>query len=173
MAKKKKKTTRRRRRIGAAMTASNPIVKYGPIALGFLLGNKINEQIDKVAGDKIDSKILAAAQGGIGALLVFKGKPSMVKSIAGGILLGSGVKRAMSAFGMGNIGGYGAVPVIGGYGAVPVIGSRTPRRVGVGSYRPAAGQIGAYDVPRQVKVMSGVGCASGYNNGSGTSGYMQ
>lgn len=173
MAKKRKhKSTRRRRRMGAAITASNPIVKYGPIALGFLLGGKINEQIDKVAGDKIDGKILAAGQAGLGGFLVFGGgKASMAKSIAGGILLGSGIKRAMAVFGIGNIGGYGAVPVIGGYGAVPVIGARrAPRRVGAYSTQ---GQVGAYQVPRQVKVMSGIGCASGYNSGAGNTGYMQ
>lgn len=169
--KKHKSRTRRRRRIGAAITASNPLVKYGPIALGFFMADKINPQIDKVAGN-IDTKLLAAAQGGLGAFLVFgKGKPSMLKSIAGGVLLGSGVKRAMAAFGIGNIGGYGAVPVIGGYGSVPVIGARrAPRRVG--AYR-TQGQIGAYAVPREVKVMSGVGSASGYNSGAGNTGYMQ
>ncbi len=56
---KKKSKTRRRRRMGAAITASNPLVKYAPIAIGFLMGDKINTQLDNVTGGKIDGKMKA------------------------------------------------------------------------------------------------------------------
>lgn len=170
-AKRKKKTThRRRRRVGAmSLTASNPLFKYGPIVAGYFLGDKINTAIDTATGGKIDTKIVGIAEAGLGAFLVFsKGKPSLIKSVAGGVALGAGIKRLMAAFGVGYIGGYGAVPVIGnrgarrmnGYGSVPVIG-----RSGMQGYAPN-GQLGAYGVPNNVKVMNGVGTMA---NGSGLS----
>jgi len=153
MAKGKKKTPktkhRRRHHIGAmALSASSPIVTYGSIALGYLLGNTVNGLINNLVPAAIATdptkavstgKIMAAGQAGLGAALVFmKGKKTTVKTIVGGVLLGSGLKRAMTVFKSGatTMGGYGDVPVLGaykapgqlgyrkvaGYGDVPVLG---------------------------------------------------
>jgi len=133
---KKKSTTRRRRRVGAmALSPSSPLVKFAPIAIGYFLGDKINEAVLKMTGDKLDKKIVAGAEAGLGYMLVFgPGKKSLMKSVAGGIALGAGAKLLMSEFGIGGIGPYGRVPVIAGpYGNVPVIAGR--RRVGNG-YTP-------------------------------------
>lgn len=132
MAKRKaKKTTRRRRKMGAlAMKANSNIVKLGAIALGYFMGDKINDTIMSATGGKIDGKIVAGAEAGLGALLLLsKGKPSMIKTIGGGVALGAGLKKLLKEFGIINgIGGYGNVPVVGrrrinGYGNVPVVGA--------------------------------------------------
>ena len=126
----KKTTTRRRRRVGAValLNPSGPLVMYAPILLGYLMADKVNAPIAKLVGDKLDPKIVAGAEAGLGALLVFsKGKKSLLKSLAGGLLLGAGVKSLMASFGMGGIGPYGNVPVVGAigpYGRVPVVGRR-------------------------------------------------
>lgn len=133
--KNKKKSGRRRSRVGAmALKAENPIVKYGSIAAGFFLANQVNGGIDKLVGTGIDSKIVAGGQVGVGALLVFKkGKKSLIGTVAGGIMLGSGAKRAMTAFGIGShgINGYQAVPAVNGYQAVPAVnGYASSKRIG-------------------------------------------
>ncbi len=168
MAKRRKsRKTSRRRRVGAmAMTASNPLVKYGSIAAGFLLAAKINPLIDKAAGT-LDPKIVAGGQVGIGvAYMLTKGKKTMPLTVVTGILAGAGLKRAMTAFGIAGMGGYGAVPVIGrpakmlgGYQNVPVIGGgyKTPGQLNGNGYT-TAGQ----------KIMGGIGYtnASGLNSSS-------
>lgn len=167
--KRKKTTTRRRRRVGAmALSASNPLVKFGPIALGFFMGDKINEKLLSAVGDKVDKKIIAAGEAGLGYMLVFgKGKKSLVKSIAGGIALGAGAKLLMQSFGIGGIGPYGNVPVIAGpYGRVPVISGR--KRVG-GPYTPNSALNGYNPHGSLSKVMGSVepGSGSGITNTSG------
>jgi len=127
--KRKHKATRRRRRsVGAlSMSASSPLMKYGPIALGFFLAAKINAPLDKMIGDKVDGKIVAGGQVGLGYMLALgPGKKSLIKSVAGGLLLGSGAKRAMTEFGIGGIGSaYGNTPVVAGaYGNTPVLAGR-------------------------------------------------
>jgi len=123
-----KPATRRRRRVGATalnMSASSPLVKFGSIALGYFFGDKLNAQLVKVVGDKLDPKILAAGEAGLGALLVLKkGKKGMLQTVVGGVLLGAGAKALMASMGIGAISPYGRVPVIGGYGEVPVVGKR-------------------------------------------------
>lgn len=129
----KKRSSGRRRRVGAALNPNNPLVKFGSIALGYFLGDKINQPIEKMVGTKLDGKIVAGAEVGIGFMLAFRGKKTMVKSLAGGVLIGAGAKKAMAEFGIGGIGPYGRVPVLAGaYGNVPVLaGSRN-----MGSYTP-------------------------------------
>lgn len=123
MAKKRKKqTTRRRgRRMGAmSLNASSPLVKYGSIAAGFFLARPINGLIDKVVMD-IDPKLVAAGQVGIGALIAFRkggGKGKLISTIAGGVMVGAGAKRAMSAFG---VGGFRSVPAVNGWQNVPAV----------------------------------------------------
>lgn len=165
---KKKTTTRRRSRVGAAgvLNPASPLVKFGSIALGyFMLGDKINAKITEAAGDKVDGKLIGAAEGGLGYMLSFgKGKKSLIKTIAGGILLGSGAKLLMGEMGVGAAGPYGRVPVIAGpYGNVPVIaGSR--RRVG--AYTPN-NALNGYSPNQSLasKIMSGVSTS---DNGSGS-----
>jgi len=167
---------RRRHRIGAmALSATSPITMYGSIALGFLMGNTVNGLLNKLVPAAIATdptkavstgKILAAGQAGLGAALVFmKGRKTTVKIIAGGILLGSGLKRAMTVFKSDatTMGGYGDVPVIGAY--------RTSGQLG---YRKVAGYgdvpvIGAYATPGALngKVM---GSMHPSGSGSGLSG---
>lgn len=141
----RKSTPRRRRRMGAmALNASNPLVKYGPIAAGFLLLAKpINTGLDGLIPASIKAKtgspkIVAAVEAGLGALLVFgKGKKSMVKTVIGGVLIGAGIKRLMDSMATGaptTISGYGAVDVVSGYGAVNVVSGK--RRVN--GYTPNA-----------------------------------
>lgn len=145
----KKRKHSRRHRVGALdLKPGSPIVKFGSIAVGYLLADTINQKlIDKLFGTPTDpvktGKMIAVGQAGIGAALVFMkfGKPSMLKEVLGGILLGSGAKRAMVVFksGASTMSGYGDVPVIGayrapgqlgrkvaGYGDVPVIGAYSP-----------------------------------------------
>lgn len=114
MAKKKTKVGNKTAARGKSLlNPSSPVVKYGAIVLGFAMGTKINDAIDKMTGGKIDTKIIAGGQVGLGALLAFKkGKPSLVTSVVGGVLLGAGAKRAMGAFG---IGGFYDVPAVGGF----------------------------------------------------------
>jgi|SRR5690606_5668041 len=172
MAKRRKKRTGSRRRVGASkLNANSNIVKLGAIALGYFVGPKIQEKIDTAIGDKLDGKIVGAAEAGAGAWLTFgKGKKTMAKTIGGGFLLGMGVRKAMTEFGIGGIGPYGRVPVVAGaYGRVPVLaGSRR-----VGAYTPNQ-QLGAYNphggLNGRSKVMAGVspGSGSGITNGSGS-----
>jgi hypothetical protein len=148
--KKAKPTRRRRRRIGAlALSPSSNLVKFGAIAAGYFLGDKINAAIDKATGDKIDAKIVAGAEVGLGAMLVLKKtNKSLPAVIGGGILLGAGAKRAMSAFGLAGIGGYQSVPTVGGYQNVPAIGYGA-KRLNTGGYVPGPGGINGYQVAKQ------------------------
>jgi hypothetical protein len=147
MAKKsrKQKRSRGRRRIGAALNPASPLIKLAAVAGGYFLAESINPMIDKLTAGKISDKLVAGGQTGLGALLLMgKGKSSIIKTVAGGIAAGSGLKRGLKAFGVIKppvvtapaVTGYGSVPVIGGYGSVPVIGK-------VGGYN-APGSLGAY-----------------------------
>lgn len=169
--KKAKKATRRRRRVGAlAMSASSPLVMYGSMAAGFLMGDTINAQIDKITGTA-DAKIVGAAEAGIGAALVYMklGKKKSVAEVAvGGILVGAGAKRLAKTFGLINgIGGYNRVPVVSGYGSVPVLG-----KASVNGYIPQSGSLNGafngYAVPKPAHTaIMGNSSGSGYNSGSG------
>lgn len=158
---KKRKPTRRRRRIGGlgAMTPSNPIVKYGSMAVGYLLGDKVNEALDKVAGDKMDGKLLAGLQVFAGLVAnqtvpLVKMKPNMILTVAGGVLAGAGVKRGLTEFGVVN--GFFNVPALNGFRAVPALNG----------FNPTPGQqLGGYN-PSPSKVMGSVPMAA-MDNGSG------
>jgi hypothetical protein len=165
---KKKTGPRRRRKLGAmalSMNPASPLMKALPVLGGYLLADKINNGIDKAVGTKIDGKIIAGAQVGLGGLYLFmKGKKNLLLTIASGVLAGAGVKRAMSSFGMGGIGGYGAVKVLSGYGAVPSIGRRS-----VAGYN-VPGTLNGYKTPGivtpQKSVMGGVRGSGLSNDGS-------
>lgn len=137
-AKRKKHSgkSRRRSRVGAmALSPSSPLVKWGSVAAGYLLGDKINAPIDSLVGTKIDGKIIGAAEAGIGYMLALRkgGKKSLPTTIIGGVLLGAGAKRLLKSFGIGNIGGYQMVPAVGGYRKVPAIGAGSMNGANPGS----------------------------------------
>ena len=145
--KKKNKPTRRRRRIGAlALNPSSSIVQIASLAGGFFLADKINPMIDKVADPtKVDQKLVAAGQVGLGAAYLYlkKGKKNIILTVASGLVAGAGVKRAMTAFGIGDIAinGYQRVPSVNGVQRMPSINGyqRVPA---VGNYNPGPGGMG-------------------------------
>lgn len=197
MATRKRKTRKRaRRRVGAmSLNPNSPLMKLAAVGVGYLLADTINPQIDNltksflpttttvpasgttpasVTANKTNTEILAAAEAGLGALLLLGKKGNWIKTVAGGIVAGAGLKRGLKSFGV--ISGYQSVPVIGGrrvirgYQKVPVIGNiNTPAqlqgyRVNGPSITPP--QLSGYRVNR---VMGSTG--SGYAQAS-TSGYM-
>lgn len=122
---RKKRGTTRRRRIGAmALSPSSPITQIGSLALGyFLAADPINAQIDKMAKGSAatvpdgTNKIIAAVETlGGGYLLMSKKKRSLIKTVAGGVIAGAGLKRALKAFNV--ISGFQSVPVVGRPGAM-------------------------------------------------------
>lgn len=158
MAKRRKKSkTGRRRRVGAmSLNANSTLMKVLPIAAGYFFADKVNAAIDKVTGGKLDSKIVAGGEVGLGYLLAFKGKKSLPKGIAGGLLIGAGAKRLISSMG---IGGYGMVPVLGrvnGYQSVPVLGSYKTN-----------GTLAGYKTS-STPIMAGVNVAADGAKGSGS-----
>lgn len=179
----KAKKTVRRRKVGAtALNASNPLVMFGPMVGGFLLGDKINTAIDNaLPDDKVGQKTKGILEGGIGAALVFMKlgkKKTVVEMVAGGVLAGAGVRRLLKEFGIiTGIGGYQSVPVVArrhqkqlnGYGSVPVIGNGG-YKTSQYSLNGALNGVGGYQVPLAAgssNVMNGFGSGSGIsNNGS-------
>lgn len=137
--KSSRKPVRRRRRIGAtALNMKSPLVKYGSIAAGFLMATTINTPLDKVVPISVDPKLVAAGQVGLGAFLAFKKQQSMITTVAGGLLVGAGIKRAMTAFGIGSIGNYQSVPVVGrlgNYQSVPVISGYQTAALALNGYK--------------------------------------
>lgn len=173
--KRKKKTTRRRHSMGAmSFSPNSPLVKYASMALGFLLGDQINTGIDGVVPANIKTKSMydkgaAVGEAGIGAYLTFgKGKKSTIKTIAGGVLIGAGLKRGVNAFKKTAtptppaVSGYGKVPVLSGYGKVPVLSGAGK---GVGGYTPNSALNGyTSNVSlngNKSSVMSGLGVYAG------------
>lgn len=179
MAKKKKPAKRkpvRRRSVGAmALNVKNPLLTFGPMLGGFLMGDTINDKIDTMLpDDKVSQKAKGIGEGGLGAALVFAKlgkKKTPVELIAGGVLLGAGVRRLLKEFGViQGIGGYHSVPVVAarhrsrlnGYGAVPVIGNGYVTNKGLNG---ALNGVGGYAVPAPPSsVMAGIGSAG---SGSG------
>lgn len=173
-ARKRSKPTRRRRRVGAmSMTASSPLVKLGSIALGYFLGDKINAALAKVTGT-IDGKIVAAAEAGLGALLLLKkGKKSVIVTAAGGVLIGAGAKKLLTEFGV--ISGFRQVPVIGrrnmnGFRQVPVVNGYNTNSspLSMGGYNPNSSPLSmnGYQRPFHQQVMGSTGgSGSGITNG--------
>lgn len=104
----KKSSSRRRRVSGVALNAKSPLVKFGSIAAGYFLGDKINEALSKVTGT-LDPKIVAAAEVAAGYLLSSKVK-GLPGAAVGGLLMGAGAKKGLQAFGV-----ISGVPVINGY----------------------------------------------------------
>jgi len=191
MAKKHKKHRRRRHVPGFGGGKKGTMLKLAAIAGGYLLADKINEQIGKYVTTSSgtsstgaaltvpNTKLMMGGEIGLGALLLLrkgKGTTGMVMTVAGGLLAGAGLKLALKQAGV--ITGYHNVPVIGrhrmasGYQSVPVIGG-TPAQL---SGTP--GQLQGYRVGQYGSQGSGVIAGfKGAANGSGImtsgSGYMQ
>lgn len=128
-----------RRRMGAFdLKPANPIVQLAVVVGGyFLAADPVNDEIDKMltktAADGTKTPPTAEtkkAVGGVmtagGGALVLVGKKTWVKTIAGGLAAGIGVKRLFKEFNV--ISGYQDVPVLGkrkmaGYGDVPTLGA--------------------------------------------------
>lgn len=131
MARRKAKTakrhSRRRRVSGMALSAKSPLVNYGSIAAGYFLSDKINEALSK-ASASLDPKIMAAIQA-VGGYLVRSKVKGTAGQIAGGVLMGSGVKAGLKALGI-----ISGIPVVNGYKDLRMIQGVPPMRrvAGVG-----------------------------------------
>jgi hypothetical protein len=204
MAKRRKHTRRRARRVGGGLGfgGKDTGMKLLAVGAGYLLADTINGFIDPMLPQTKDAvpvvtkdgqTIGMAAQLGIGGLLLLKkqsgGSAGTAMKVAGGILVGAGLKRAMGVLGLKKaVTGYQQVPVIGrhrmaGYQQVPVIGStpipaqlsgRTPAQLN--GYRPAGSGVGGY-IPRGsgMGVLGSIGSntgGSGITANSGGTGYM-
>lgn len=190
MAKRKKHHKRRHRRVGAlGIGKGDTGLKLIALAGGFFLGNNINAMVDKVLPKTTDpvpvptknaQTMAMVGEVGIGGLLLMRkgggGQMGMITKVAGGLLAGAGIKRALKV--MGVISGYQATPVIGrhrmaGYQSVPVIGGTPAQLAGtppqLAGYRPAGSGLGAY-VPAGSGVMGAIGCCDG-GSGSGITSY--
>lgn len=182
-----------RRHVGAlGLKGKDSTLKLVALAGGFFLGKTINAQIDKlfvkmspatgttvntsnVTGSNIPTVVATIGEIGIGGLLLMRkktGGASMYLKIAGGILAGAGIRRAVGQMGFMN--GYQSVPVVGrhrmaGYQSVPVIGRNiTPAQLAGGSM-PAQLQgfrVNGY-TPTGSGVMGGMGKIGSIDGGSG------
>ena len=122
-------THKRRRRMGATRSLLNPsgaIVKYGSVALGYLLADTVNGTVDSIlpASLKSNASYGYISGGGVlvvGAMLAFKktGSKKLLPTVAGGVLVGAGLKKVLQAAKV--ISGFRQVPVIGNFRQVPVI----------------------------------------------------
>lgn len=116
--KKKTKKKAARRRVGGGLKSMlNPnsdLVKIGSIAIGLLAEKPVNNAIDKmIPPDKLDQKIVAGGQVGLGgAYLMFAKKKNIIFTVGSGVLAGAGLRRGLRAFG---IGGYQNVRYVNGY----------------------------------------------------------
>lgn len=141
MAKKRKRSHHKRGgRVGAmSLNPKNPLLLIGSVGLGFLAADKVNAEIDKhmpvksvaatattAAGTApvVNSTIVGGGMAGIGALLALKGRKTLPKTVAGGFMIGVGIKRVLQDQGV--LSGFQSVPVIGrrmgGYQSIPVVG---------------------------------------------------
>jgi len=141
MSRRRKRTSsRRRRRIGSvALSANSPLVKFGSIGAGYLLADKINEQLIKITGT-LDPKIVngVLAAGGLYMLFMNKSKKSTLITALSGVAAGVGAKGLLTEFGV-----LSGIPVVGN---VPVIGNYNVPQMsinGVGSYSVPSSVVGS------------------------------
>lgn len=193
--KKKTKNRRKTRRVGGiGLKPDSMITKVLAVAAGyFLLADPINDQLDKlipkktpdpdpapattVSGMLDNVDLVGVGETGVGAALLFMGKSSLLKTLAGGILVGAGVKRLTSADKA--IKGYQSTPVIGyakkrlaGYQSTPVIGKVPAQLQGlpgqlqgyrVNGYQSAgSGAMGSMELNNQAGSGVAVGSSAGY-----------
>lgn len=191
---RKKHTTHHRRRmrghVGAfGLKGKDTGLKLAALAGGFFLGKAVNSQIDKIfakispatgttvstsniTGSSLPTVAATVGEVGIGGLLLLRKKSGGMNTylkIAGGILAGAGLRRAIGQ--MGFMSGYQSVPVIGrhrmaGYQSVPVIGARNIPAQLAGGTTPA--QLQGFRVNGYTSTGSGVmGKIGAIEGGSG------
>lgn len=174
---KKKKSYHRRKSVGA-INPKAPIVMAATVAIGYFMGDTINAQLDKVipasmlTSTGITKYVPAVAEVGIGAALMKMGKPSLLKSAAGGIMVGAGLKRGLQKAGVvtGGLGGYQSVPALGGYQSVPALGKVPSQLTGTLPDMLSGYNVNGYR-PNGSRVMAGMNSGSGITNDAG-SGYL-
>lgn len=187
---------RRRRHVGGfGLKGKDTTLKLLSLAGGFFMGKTINAGVDKiitkmtpaatppVANTQSVSTIATVGEIGVGGLLLMMRKPGgttgKIMKVAGGVLAGAGIRRAIGQMGFMN--GFQSVPVIGrhrmaGYQSVPVIGQRTIPPQLAGNRMPAQLQgfrVNGY-TPTGSGVMGSIGAiegGSGLTN-TGGGGYM-
>lgn len=142
--KKRERTHHRRARVGAmSLNPKNPLILIASVGLGFMGADKIYSAIDEaiptkttpatattpaVVSNAISDTVLGGGFAAAGGLLALKGRRTLPKTIAGGVMIGAGLKWALKDQGVltGGMYGYQSVPVIGrrlgGYQSVPVVG---------------------------------------------------
>lgn len=132
-----KKSKRKKRRVGSALSlkgGKSSTMKLIGLAAGYLLADKVNDQVLKILPKKKDSagvevpntQLAMVAEIGLGGYLALRSKNKMLQ-IGGAFVAGAGLKLALKSAGV--IKGYQSVPVVGGrirraggYQATPVIG---------------------------------------------------
>lgn len=181
---------RRVRGVGAfGLKGKDTGLKIAALAGGFFLGKTINGAVDSlfakiapetgttvntsnITGSKIPTVVATVGEVGVGGLLLLRKKSGGVNTalkVAGGILAGAGLRRAIGQMGFMN--GYQSVPVIGrhrmaGYQSVPVIGQRTIPAQLAGGTTPA--QLQGFRVNGYTSAGSGVmGKIGAIEGGSG------
>lgn len=143
---KRNKSKKGRRSIGrtATLSGNSNVVKFGSLAGGYLLSNKIQEQIDKLVSGAAaattttppNTKMINAAltAAGLYYLFMFKGKKNLALSAAAGLIAGAAGKGLLVD--MGVLSGFGDLPVIGNLRQVPVVSGYnvpSPALNGIGS----------------------------------------
>lgn len=176
---KRKRSHHKRRRIGAAtLNPKNPLVMLAAVGAGYMLSDQIYAAIDKaipttttpatattpaVVKNVISDTVLGSGFVGLGALVALKmGKPSLIKTVAGGIAAGAGLKFILKDQGV--VTGFPSIPVIGratnpfpggnqvkGYPSMPVVGKIPNQLKGYITSRTAAGAGAMGMIPNQLK----------------------
>ncbi len=163
--KRRRRTTGRRRskRIGAmSLNPKNPLVLVASVAAGYLASDQIFKVIDKAiptkdtsATDKtqvnvVSDTVLGGGMAAAGGALALLGKKSMAKTVAGGVMVGAGLKLVAVDRGWvkASVTGFPSVPSVGrtrrrmnGFPSVPSVGF-TPAALR-GGYSPNRASVSA------------------------------
>jgi hypothetical protein len=197
MAKKKHKK-RRHRRVGAfGMKAGSPLTMALSVGAGYFADQFIgvNSLIDSFLPGTVTTpatattpaihvptatmnNIAMAGEIGLGGYLLLSKKKSTVKTVAGGVLAGLGVRRLLKE--MKIISGFQGVPVIGGYMRgfqnTPVIGGGMPNALSGGYPSSLSGYVARNGLGSYIPIGSGSRVMGSVDGGSGLSsgsGYME
>lgn len=179
MAKRKTHKKKHHRRVGAAGMKSGMLIKVAAIAAGYLAGDTLSKKLDNMLNKAPtdpnapvttapENILVTAGEIGIGGLLLARsrGKGKLIKEIAGGFLVGAGVKRGLRKLGV--VTGYQSVPVIGkrmaGYQSVPVINGMPSQLSGMPSQLSGGFRVNGYNAQGS----GGAGIMNGISRGSGS-----
>jgi hypothetical protein len=144
MATKRKRTHHRRKRVGAAsMNPKNPLILLASVGVGYYFSDQIFGKAMTMVPIKttaatattaasvspyVSATILGGGFVGAGALLALKGRRTLPKTIAGGVLAGAGLKGVLKDQGV--ISGFASVPVVGSMGRKRVAGYQSVNVLG-------------------------------------------